>query len=34
MIISNSPIKLIVGGNAKLVKLAMIHHNAISGNNI
>lgn len=31
-IIYSSPIKLIVGGRAKLVRLARVHHIAISGN--
>jgi hypothetical protein len=31
VIIISSPIRLIVGGNARLVKLAVSHHRAISG---
>ena len=30
-IINNSPINLIVGGRARLVRLAKIHHEAITG---
>ena len=30
-IIISSPIRLIVGGNARLVRLAVSHHRAISG---
>lgn len=32
IVIISSPIKLIVGGRARLVKLAIIHHVAIKGN--
>lgn len=31
-IVSSSPIKLIVGGRARLVRLASSHHSASSGN--
>lgn len=31
-IVSSSPIKLIVGGRARLVRLASNHHSASSGN--
>lgn len=31
-VIISSPIRLIVGGRARLAKLAMIHHVAIKGN--
>lgn len=34
MTINNSPIKLMVGGRAKLVRLANSHQAAISGSNI
>lgn len=34
VVIISSPIRLIVGGRARLAKLAMIHHVAISGNSI
>lgn len=34
VVIISSPIKLIVGGRARLAKLAIIHHVAISGNTI
>lgn len=34
VIIISSPIRLIVGGRARLAKLAMIHHVAIRGNTI
>lgn len=33
-VIISSPIKLIVGGRARLAKLAIIHHVAIKGNTI
>lgn len=34
IVIISSPIKLIVGGRARLAKLAMIHQVAIKGNTI
>lgn len=34
MATSSSPIKLIVGGRARLVRLASSHHEAIRGNNV
>lgn len=34
IVIISSPIRLIVGGRARLAKLAMIHHAVIRGNTI
>lgn len=34
MTTNNSPIRLIVGGRARLVRLARSHHVAISGKNV
>lgn len=34
VVIINSPIRLIVGGRARLARLAIIHHVAIRGNSI
>lgn len=34
IVIISSPIRLIVGGRARLAKLAMIHHVAISGKTV